>query len=403
MKVVVLKFGGTSVATPEGRARVTDKIAEACNKGFAPVVVASAMGRRPEPYATDSLLDIVASYGEHHDARELDMLMACGEILSIVLLSHHLRSAGYQAVAMDAYAAGIHCNEAHGEAAILQVHPERLRAVLEEGGLPVVAGFQGVNSRLEISTLGRGGSDTTAVALGAALRAAFVEIYTDVSGVLTADPRVCDEARVLDEVDFEEMGELAMEGAKVVHPRAVDLAEQHGVPVWVKSTFTGDYGTFLTPVPTRRAFEKTRVVTAVAHMTGLSQVNVDLGGTGDLGKGRQSILQAMADRGISLDLINLCGSLVVFIVRTEPFEAAAREALEGLGVPFYVRSQCAKISLVGAGMRGTAGVMNRALRCLNEAGVEVFHTTDSNITISCLIPATRLRDAISAVHKEFEL
>lgn len=402
MKIIVQKFGGTSVASPEGRQQVADKVIEALNKGLSPVVVVSAMGRHPQPYATDTLLSLVGAYLPYHDKRELDSLMACGETISAIVMSHHLRSLGYQAEAFDAYRAGIRCSDDHGDGAVLRVVPDALLNSLKTGNIPVVTGFQGVNGQLAVTTLGRGGSDTSAVVLGAALKAQVVEIYTDVDGVMTADPRVCDQARILSRVSFEEMGELAGEGAKVVHPRAVDLAADHNLPVWIKNTFGNAYGTLLSPVPAQEAVEKTRVVTAVAHMLGLSQAIVDFGGR-PLAEGRSSVMQAMAERDINLDLINLCGTQMIFIFRTQPYLVKAQQALDGLGFPYEIRNDCAKISLVGAGMRGTPGVAFRAYRCLAQAEVEVYHSTDSNITISCLIPADRVRQAIEAVHREFTL
>jgi aspartate kinase len=402
MKIIVQKFGGTSVATPEGRQRVAEKVSEALNKGLSPVVVVSAMGRHPEPYATDSLLSLVGAYLPYHDKRELDLLMACGETISSVVFAHYLRSLGHSAEAFDAYRAGIRCSDMHGEGAVLKVVPDALLESLRAGHIPVVTGFQGVNGQLAVTTLGRGGSDTSAVVLGAALKAQVVEIYTDVDGVMTADPRVCDEAKILNQVSFEEMGELAGEGAKVVHPRAVDLAADHNMPVWIKNTFGNAYGTLLSAVPPREAVEKTRVVTAVAHMLGLSQAALDFQGR-DVAASRNQVMQAMAAREVNLDLINLCGDQMYFIFRTQPYLAKAQEGLDQLGVPYQLRNDCAKISLVGAGMRGTPGVAFRAHRCLAEAGVEVYHSTDSNITISCLIPASMVRTAISAVHREFAI
>lgn len=396
MNIIVQKFGGTSVATSEGRQRVADKVIEALNKGLSPVVVVSAMGRHPEPYATDSLLSLVGAYQPYQDKRELDLLMACGETISTVVMAHHLRSLGYQAEAFDAFHAGIRCTDTHGDGQVLRVATDNLMASLRAGNVPVVTGFQGVNSQLCVTTLGRGGSDTSAVVLGAALKAQVVEIYTDVDGVMTADPRVCDRTSILSQVSFEEMGELAGEGAKVVHPRAVDLGADHNVPVWVKNTFGNAYGTLLSPVPPPEAIEKTRVVTAVAHMLGLSQVRIDSSGK------QVAVMAAMAERNINLDLVNVCGPQMYFIFRTQ-YLPQATEVLERLGCTYEIRNECAKISLVGAGMRGTPGVAYRAHRCLSEAGVEVFHSTDSNITISCLIPADKLRTAIEAVHKEFSL
>ncbi len=402
MNIVVKKFGGTSVATPESRERILEKVSEAINKGVSPVLVVSAMGRFPQPYATDSLLGLVSEYSEFHCKRELDMAMAVGETLSTVLLSHFLRSRGFAAEAFDAYRAGIRASDLHGDGAILQIHPEEILACVRCGAIPVIAGFQGINSQLEITTLGRGGSDTSAVAIGAALRAQVVEIYTDVDGVMTADPRVFDQAAFLNQIQFEEMSELAGEGSKVVHPRAVDLATDYSVPVWVKNTFGEKYGTFLSQVPPRQAFEKLRLVTAVAHMTGLSQVVVELEKEG-VNQISLVVLEKMSQEKISLDLVNFASDRLVFITKTDPGEKIARAVLDKLGATYQIRSGCAKISMVGAGMRGAPGVAFRAHRCLHQAGVEVFHSTDSNITISCLIPAADLSKAVGAVHREFEM
>lgn len=401
MNIIVQKFGGTSVASEEGRSRVAEKVGEALNKGLSPVVVVSAMGRHPQPYATDTLLSLLGPYTAYHDRRELDMLMACGETISCVLMAHYLRSLGYQAEAFDAYRAGIRCSDRHGDGQVLNVVPDALLDSLHAGAIPVVTGFQGVNSQLSVTTLGRGGSDTSAVVLGAALKAQVVEIYTDVDGVMTADPRVCDSAHILSQLSFEEMGELAGEGAKVVHPRAVDLAGDHNLPVWIKNTFGNAFGTLLSPVPGKQAIEKTRVVTAVAHMLGLSQASLDFTGH-PVDPARNAVMAAMTQREVNLDLVNLWDQRMVFIFRSQ-YLPQVEDALKDLGYKYSIRSECAKISLVGAGMRGTPGVAYRAHRCLSGAGVEVFHSTDSNITISCLIPANKLRIAMDAVHKEFEM
>ncbi|MBI3927429.1 MAG: aspartate kinase [Armatimonadetes bacterium] len=401
MSIVVQKFGGTSVATPDGRRRAAERVIQALSEGVAPVVVLSAMGRAPAPYATDSLLALVAEFRECRNPRELDMLMACGEIISCVVFSHYLRSLGYPSQAFDAYRAGILTSDDPGEARILTVEPARIHESLRKGEIPVVAGFQGVDGNLSITTLGRGGSDTTAVALGAALRASYVEIYTDVDGVMTTDPRIYPQARVLSEVTFQELGELAEEGAKVVHPRAVALASEYDVTVWIRNTFSDAYGTLLSRITPKAAFEKVRVVSGVAHVVGLSYFAVD-GAPGADSKARADIFREIAVAGIPLDLINVCGRGLYFIVRSER-EPATREVLERLGHPFQVRSGCAKVSVIGAGMRGTPGVMSRVMGALVRGGVEVLHSTDSHITISCLIPEEQLRSAVAAVHDEFQL
>ncbi len=352
------------------------------------------MGRAPQPYATDSLLKLIEPFRAQADSREKDMLMACGEVISCVLMSHYLRSLGYRSAALDAYSAGVRTVGDHGQARIVGVEPKTLLALLAAGGLPVVAGFQGVNEANQVTTLGRGGSDTTAVAVGAALNAHFVEIYTDVEGVMTADPRILPQAEVLSQINFEEMGELAGEGAKVVHPRAVELADDHGLPLWIKSTFGHGYGTYLSRAVPKEAFERTRVVTGIAHVVGLCQMVIQVGEP----QRQAELLKKLAESGINLDLISITDRALYCILRDESRDQASQLLV---GETFEVRPDCVKISIVGAGMRGTPGVMARAFGCLVEAGVEVLHTTDSNITISFLVSRSQTRQAVEALHSVF--
>lgn len=395
MRILVQKYGGTSVATPEGRRRVADRILQAQAEGWSPVVVLSAMGRHPEPYATDSLLGLVKPYAEHLDARETDMLASCGEILTCVVVSHYLRSRGAKARAFSGPGAGIRTDGGFGEARVQSVDPQPLLRALQAGEIALVAGFQGATPDGDVATLGRGGSDTTAVALGAAL-GAEVEIYTDVEGVMTADPRVVQEARVLAGITFEEMGEMANEGAKVVHPRAVEMAESHGVPVVVRSTFSDAPGTRIVDRPTVEG----QMVTGVVTVTGLTRVRLDFEEVEDVEAARAQVFEELAAAGLSLDLINLMVRRMYFIVRSDAVPTAL---LDRLGFPYEVRDGCAKVSVIGQGMRGTPGVMLRIHRALRAAGVDLLHSTDSHITISCLVPEEDLVRAAETLHREFGL
>lgn len=361
------------------------------------MVVVSAMGRAPEPYATDSLLGLVQEFNSAHHQSELDQLMACGEVISCVVMSHTLRSHGLPSRAFDGRQAGIWTSDDPGNGRILSVDPSPLLAYLNEGGIPIVAGFQGVNSRGEVNTLGRGGSDTSAVALGAALRAHYVEIYTDVDGVMTADPRVYNQAQILDQINFEEVGELASEGAKVVHPRAVELADGHGVPLWVKNTLKDTAGTFMARAVPNQAYENDRVITGIAHNFRRTGLVMEVGE-----RSRQvEILREFAQAGINLDLINVTPQRLYAILGTDQFQSKGEALLKSQGIPFEVTGQCAKLCVVGAGMRGTPGVMAQVLGCLHEAGVEVIHSTDSNITISFLVREEQVSQAVAALHAQF--
>jgi aspartate kinase len=397
MRIVIMKFGGTSVASPESREKILEKVQAAQRRGDSPVLVVSAMGRSPQPYATDTLLSLVGEYCDHRDDGEIDQLMACGELISSVLLAHIMRSRGLSARAFDGRQAGIRTSDVAGNAKIQEIHSERLLAFISSGGVPVVTGFQGVNSLGDVTTLGRGGSDTSAVALGVALRAHYVEIYTDVDGVMTADPRVYTGAQILQQINFEEMGELASEGAKVVHPRAVEMADEHGVPVWIKNTMNELAGTYMARAVPRQAYERDAVLTGIAHVFGMTGVVMQVADRA----GQVDVLRRFAQEGVNLDLINITPSRLYAILGTEVFHAKGEAVLNSLGVPFEVTHKCAKLSLVGAGMRGTPGVMAQIMGCLHEAGVSILHSTDSNITISLLVKEEEVPLAVGALHQHF--
>ncbi len=392
-----MKFGGTSVASEEARGKVLEHVSKALQRGLNPVVVVSAMGRYPEPYATDSLLGLLAPFKACHSLPELDQLMACGEVISCTVMSHALRQAGLGSRVFDGRQAGILASDEPGQARILDIDPGALIAYLYSGGVPVVAGFQGVNAQGDVVTLGRGGSDTSAVALGAALKAHFVEIYTDVDGVMTADPRVYSQAEILREVNFEEIGELASEGAKVVHPRAVDLADAHGVPLWVKNTLKQGCGSYLARAVPRQGYERDRVITGIAHVFDRVGLVMEVQERAH----QVEVLQAFAERGVNLDLINVTPRRLYAILTTASFKTQGRSILEEMGISYRATEGCAKLSIVGAGMRGTPGVMAQILACLHEAGVQVLHSTDSNITISLLVEEDQVPAAVQALHARF--
>ncbi len=407
MAIVVQKFGGTSVATPQGWQALAAQVRAALEEGKEPVVVVSAMGRKPAPYATDTLLSLVADYPHWTSSRERDMLMACGEIISTVVVSHYLRSVGLTAKAFDGAGAGIKVQGEYGQASIVAIDPSQLREWVTQGGIPVVAGFQGINERGEIVTLGRGGSDTTAVALGVALKAERVDIFTDVEGVMTADPRYVPQAQILKSLTHQEIGEMANEGAKVLHPRAVEISQAHRVPLRVRSTFSTNPGTEVTtPDPHHpikdRAPAKERLVVGVVSVPGYCMVVLDFQGASDLHTRRLDVFEQLAQASLSLDMINVTEHRIAFLVRQEDLDLA-KKLLEKFGYSFAMRFGCAKVSVVGQAMRGQPGVMARICQALSRAGVELYYSTDSHITISAVIPERYLRVASQALHREFGL
>ena len=276
MRILVQKFGGTSVSTAENRRLAAEKISHAIEEGFSPVVVISAMGRNGQPYATDTLIGVAREAHSLLSRRELDMMMGCGEIISAVVMASTLQNFGLDAIVLTGGQSGIITDNQFGHARILKVDPSRVRAELAVGKIPIVCGFQGVSAEGDLTTLGRGGSDTTASALGAALPAETIEIYTDVDGIMTADPRLVPHAHILDRISYAEVSQLAHQGAKVIHPRAVEFAMQKNIPLVVKSTFSNAPGTLIT---TSAQVEETcdagisdRVATGVTYVKKISQV-----------------------------------------------------------------------------------------------------------------------------------
>lgn len=403
MRIIVQKFGGTSVASPEGRKLVVQRVQQAVRDGYATVVVVSAMGRQGAPYATDTLIQVANEASTELAPREMDLLLSCGEIISSVILAGSLREAGIPAVALTGGQAGILTDDSFGAAHIVKVDPTPMLNRLRQGQVLVVAGFQGATRSGEITTLGRGGSDTTAAALGGALKAEVVEIYTDVDGVKTADPRLVPGARTLSVTTYDEIAQMAHYGAKVVHPRAVEIAMQHRVPLRIRSTFEEGLGTLITYSLEAAGTSwwelfSDHPVTGVTHVTGLAQVVVRT----DASEAARPVFRSLAADGISVDLINVSPEAKSFCVE-ERKVGQAEAILKDLGLNPLVRRGCAKVSVVGSGMRGRPGVMATVAEALSAAGVEILQTADSHVTISCLVESGQLQLAVQALHDAFGL
>ncbi len=398
MAVVVQKFGGTSVATSAMRERVVGKVLACQAQGHDVVVVVSAMGRLGEPYATDTLLALVNQAGSSN-ARDRDLAMACGELVSCAVVASALRKAGLNPLPLSGWQAGIITDNTFGDARITAVDPTNLRSLLKEGIVPVVAGFQGVSSEGDITTLGRGGSDTTAAALGVALGAANVEIYTDVEGIMTADPRLVPEAKVLSFLDYGEVFQMASQGSKVIHPRAVELAMQRNIPLVVRSTFSDAPGTTIANAVLYES-RRVRPVTAVAHIPRVARVSIAT--PSDDGGLELDIFSRLAEAGVSVDLINVSPEVKRFIIPEDDADKA-RAALKTLPLEVLFRCGCAKVSVIGTGMRGVPGVMSRVVGALREAGVRILQSSDSHLTISVLIDQGDVEAATNALHRRFEL
>jgi len=400
MNVVILKFGGSSLATDELREIAASRVLEAVRRGDSPVVVCSALGRAPDPYATDTLATLL---GPVRSGPNRDMLLASGEAIACAVFAEKLSSLGYPAEAMNGLQAGIVTDDRHGDAEILEVDPAPIRAVLARGVIPVVTGFQGGTRARAVTTLGRGGSDLTAVALADALGAegtVIVEIYTDVSGVMTGDPRRVAGAHPLERVTQAEMVELAGNGAKVMHHKAAELAHATRTPYVVKGLRSNVGTTIDDDAPV----DAERPVTGLTVLRDVTFCRIIQGLTDDADRSDldRDVLARVAERGISIDMVNVNDAGVFFIVDDEHADAV-RPALADLNLALRMRPHCSKISVVGAGMRGTSGVIYRVVKAVTDAGVEIIHSTDSNITISILVPADRAHDAEQALHDAFRL
>ncbi len=403
MSILVQKFGGSSTGTAARREQVVQHILEAKASGHECVAVVSAMGRGGDPYATDSLLQLVGPENNQMPARETDLLMSCGEIIAAVVLTGHLLKAGHRARAFTGGQAGMITDGAHGNARIVEVKPERIKQALRLGFIPVVAGFQGETIDGDVTTLGRGSGDTSAVALGIALGADMVEIYTDVDGILTADPRVEPNARRLDTVTYREIVEMAHLGAKVIHPRAIEIAMEGHMPLRIRATGSTSLGTLVQDgLGGSVEIKSDRLVTGIAHVCDMVQVQLEAGDSFQASDLALLVFQSLAQAGISLDMIYVSPQRIAFIME-QRWAENARALLADFPVEVHVQPNVAKVSAVGAGMRGVPGVMAQVVAALQRAGVSILQTTDSHANISCLVNEADVEVAVQALHCQFAL
>tara|TARA_R110000868_G_scaffold43633_2_gene146386 strand:+ start:17861 stop:19126 length:1266 start_codon:yes stop_codon:yes gene_type:complete len=407
VSLIVQKYGGSSVADAESIKRVAKRIVETRKAGNEVVVAVSAMGD-----TTDELIDLAHEVAPIPEPRELDMLLTTGERISMALLAMAIKSMGYEARSYTGSQAGMITDSRHGSARIVDVTPGRVREALDDGAIAIVAGFQGFNrDSRDITTLGRGGSDTTAVALAAALKADVCEIYTDVDGVFTADPRVVPKAHKIEHVTSEEMLELAAAGAKVLYIRAVEYARRHGVTLHVRSSFNNNEGTWVVNGNRGETMEEP-IITGVAG--DLSEAKITVVGVPDVPGKAAEIFTIVAQTGANIDMIvqnvSAAATGVTDISFTLPKAegekvlTALRVAQEGAGFEsLQYDDQIGKLSVVGAGMRTSAGVSAQLFTSLSDAGINIEMISTSEIRISVVTRADTLADAMRIVHNAFGL
>lgn len=398
MEIIVQKFGGTSVSTEARRNQLADKVKAAIDEGMKPVVVVSAMGRKGDPYATDTLLSIVGDNFLNDNKNAEDLLMCCGEIISSVVVCNTLYNYGIKAVPLTGGQAGILTDDNFTNANFINTDPCRILEIINEGKVPVVTGFQGITKDGLFTTLGRGGSDTSACILGVALKAKEIEIYTDVDGIMTADPRLVDDVSLIDEVSYNEVYQLADQGAKVIHPKAVDLAKKANIPIVIRNTMSDSKGTLIIK---EVSDENKRFITGITHLDNRIQVRVRLSENPNHAAYR-SLLDNIAKNNISLDLINIFPAHQIFTINADEKEKL-NQVLTKANINFTTVEECSTIAIVGSGMTGVPGIMAKIINTLTENNIEVLQTTDSNITIWCLIYTSKLSQAMNLLHERFGL
>jgi len=402
VSIVVQKYGGTSVGDPEKIKRVARRVADTAEAGNSVCVVVSAMGD-----TTDRLLDLAQQVSSDPHPREQDMLLTSGERISMALLSMAILDLGHDAASFTGSQAGIVTDTSHGKARIVEMKRGRVHEALEEGQIAIVAGFQGVSTSRDITTLGRGGSDTTAVALAAALNADVCEIYTDVEGVYTADPRIVPTARKLHQVSFEEMLELSATGAKVLALRSVEYARNHGVKIHVRSSMSPNEGTWILK---EEDMLEQAIISGISHDT--SEAKVTILGVPDQPGIAGRVFRPLADAGINIDMIvqntSEEGHTDISFTLPENDLANAEPILETLASDVSARgftcdTDIAKISVVGAGMKSNPGVAADIFEVLADAGVNIEIISTSSIRVSCVVRASDVERAVNVIHERLKL
>ena len=401
-KIIVQKYGGSSVANIERAKKVAEKIVETAKDGDRVVVVVSAMGK-----TTDDLIKMAGQITSSPNERELDMLISTGEQVSIALLTMAIHALGWDAISFTGMQAGIVTNAVHTKAKVTAVNHKKLKSALEKGKIVIVAGFQGIDANGDITTLGRGGSDTTAIALAAQLEADRCEIYTDVEGVYTADPRIVRTARRIPVISYDEMAEMASLGARVMHYRAIDLARNYKVKILVKSSFVEGEGTLIKEVDSM--LEKV-IVRGVTQETNVGKIVVQ--GVPDVPGVAYKLFKALAEKEIIVDMIIQSAhhnqvNDIAFTVALNDFDKAIRitkQIAKEIGAKGVIsESEVAKVSIVGAGITSDPAIAARMFGALAKEGINIDMISTSGIKISCLISSSRIEDAVKTIHKEFNL
>lgn len=400
-EIIVMKFGGTSVGNADKMRRVAERIIAARKSGKHVVVAVSAMGD-----TTDRLIDLASEITDSPSRREMDVLLSTGEQVSIAILAMAINEKGYSCVSLTGIQAGINTDGVYSEAKILNVRADRIQRELREGNIVIVAGFQGINPAGDITTLGRGGSDTTAVALAAALKADYCEIFTDVDGVYSTDPNLVKEAVKKHSLSYDEMLELASSGAKVLHLRAVEFAKKHNVVIHVRSSFNNNEGTWVMDVDKIDKRMEKPLITGVTYDT--NQVKISIFELEDRPGEAARLFGKFAEHNINIDLIvqNVSEkdlAAISFTVKNEDLPESRKVLDELEQKHIEIDDDIAKVAIVGAGMQSHPGVAARMFRILADNGINIEMISTSPIRISCVIRKSRAKEAVKSLHNGFDI
>lgn len=391
MNIIVQKYGGTSVNSEDLRLKIAENLQKNLDKGYKCIVVVSAMGRNGDPYSTDTLLELIPP--DFYDTREMDMLISCGEIVSSVVVACQLKQQGFDAIALNGGQAGIYTDTKYGDGTIVEIRKDIIITLLENNKIPVITGFQGINENGEVITLGRGGSDVSAVQIGIALNAQQVEIFTDVDGIMTADPRIVPDAKRIEKIPYDDVFQLADYGARVIHPRAVEIAMKHHMPLMIYNTqkYYERSGTLI------HSDDKgtDNLVAAVAHEHNQLQCRIE-----NYNKVK-NIFQEIASHNISIDMINIFKDYCLFIIKNDK-KHMLTDILEDYDLNFALLDNCTKITIIGTSIRGVPGIMAKIMGSLDD-NIEILQTSDSHTTISILVNSVHANKTINQIHRSFQL
>jgi aspartate kinase len=403
--IVVMKFGGTSVGSIEKIKKVADRAVKLKNEGSNVLITVSAMGD-----TTDDLIELASEISKNPPKREMDMLLSTGEQVSSALLAIAINEKNSKAVSLTGWQAGIFTDDAFSDAKILTIKNDRIFDEFKKGNIVIVAGFQGITNNLDITTLGRGGSDTTAVAIAAALNAEYCEIFTDVDGVFTTDPNMVEDAKKIDALSYDEMLELASSGAKVLHLRAVEFAKTHGVKIHVRSSFNNNEGTWV--MDTEKITEKMEQAIVIGVSYDTNQVKISVFGIPDKPGIAAQLFSELAKANINIDMIvqNVGENgiaAISFTIKKEDLKTGEKvvKALQiDLGIKnIEIDTEIAKLSVVGAGMKSHPGVAAEMFTSLGSKGINIEMISTSPIIISCVIRKDRIKEAVKLLHEVFGL